>query len=66
MKEINLKISDEVFDEIKSSIITKKICGSFFGSQDEFCNLIMVAIDKNMKIVSIIREKPKKKKRKKK
>ena len=66
MKKIALEIEDEIFTDLKSSIITRGITGSLFGTIDEFITLLIKAIENNQETVTIIKKKKRKKKRKKK
>jgi len=46
MKELNLKISDMVYNEIKNEIGVKKLSGSLYGSLDLFIVKVVRAIEK--------------------
>lgn len=60
MKEIVLKIEDEIFVDLESSIIAKGITGNLFGTQDEFTILLVKAIRAGKKEVTIIKKKKRK------
>jgi hypothetical protein len=45
MKEINLKISDRVYSELKSSIIVKGIAGALYGTADAFITRLIKGIE---------------------
>lgn len=66
MKKIILEIEDSVFADLESLIVTKQICGSFYGTMDAFIVLLIKAIKDGKEAVQIIRKKPRKKKPKKK
>ena len=53
MKEITLKISDEVYRELKSSQGVRILSGSAYGIQDAFVNKLITSIDNNEKEVEI-------------
>ena len=59
-KTIMLHIHDDTHRELVSAVITKKITASFYGTHDEFLDLVLKAIDKGYKEVTI---EPKKKKK---
>lgn len=66
MKKIILEIEDEIVAELKSSVIAKHICASFYGTADEFITLLVKAIEAGNKKVTILRKKKRRKKKKKK
>jgi len=45
MKEINLKISDRVYNELRSSIMIKGIAGALYGTADAFITRIVKGIE---------------------
>jgi len=47
VKEIKVIISDEVFEEIKTTHTIKSMMGNLFGIEDEFINKIIDALDDN-------------------
>lgn len=49
MKEILLKIDDEVFESLKSSLVTKHISGSMYGVIDEFIIILVKSIESGLK-----------------
>lgn len=61
MKKILLKIEDDVYNNFKSEIGIKKICGNLFGIPDQFNCLIIQAIEKGRKEIHIYKEKKKEK-----
>jgi len=46
MKEINLKISDRVYNELRSSIMVKGIAGALYGTADAFITRVIESIEK--------------------
>lgn len=66
MKEIILKIEDEIFTDLEQSIIVKGMVGGLFGTMDEFITLLVKAIRDGKETVTIIKKKKRKKKKKKK
>lgn len=55
MKELKLKIEDNVYQELKSALLAKKFTGSFYGITDEFINLIIKSIEegKEEKVIAL-------------
>lgn len=45
MKEIKLSIEDDVFAELKSSIILKQMTGNMYGVLDEFIGKLLKTMD---------------------
>lgn len=61
MKEIHLKIDDEIYKSIKNVMITKGICGNLYGEADEFLFLLIKSIEEDKKEITVIKKAKKKK-----
>ena len=48
MKTIKLNIEDEVYEDLKSALVSKHITGGLYGINDEFLKLVIKAIDDGM------------------
>lgn len=44
-KEITVRVSDDVFGEIRTELVLKRACGNLFGILDEFCMRFVKAIE---------------------
>ena len=58
MKKILLQVDDKVFQDLKSELQVKGICGTFHGNLDGFNLLLFKAIDEGKEGIEVI---PKKK-----
>jgi len=65
MKEIKLKMSEEIFSEIQNDICVKHMCGSLYGTIDSFAYKIIKAIKEGQDECVLIMKKEKKKGKKK-
>lgn len=45
MKEINLKISDQVYSELKTTIAVKGLAGALYGTVDAFITRLIESIE---------------------
>jgi hypothetical protein len=61
MKEIILKIDEKVLEEVKSGIVSKQMCGAFYGICDATLYRIVNSIEAGDKEVSLSFKKEKKK-----
>jgi hypothetical protein len=62
MKELNLKISDRVYNELRSSIIVKGIAGALYGTADAFITRVIKGIEDNQEelIIAFKKDDPEK------
>lgn len=61
MKEIKLKISDDLYSKLIIFLNIKEMCGNLYGIHDEFIHRIVKAIDAGDKELSINLKKKSKK-----
>lgn len=53
MKELKLKISNEVYSKLIKLLSIKEMCGNLYGIHDEFIHRIVKAIDDGKKELSL-------------
>jgi hypothetical protein len=56
MKTIKLNIEDDVYEDLKSALVTKHITGGLYGISDEFLKLLIKAIDDGVPERTIMRK----------
>lgn len=60
MKELLIKLDDDVYNDIRNMMNVKLICGSCYGEVDEFVFHIIKFIDKGEKEIYLIKTDKKK------